>query len=106
MFDQGDTSGYKSGSEADAALVGLLLFYAAADLEQVDRLFRRSALYRDKWNRADYRRSTIRFAANGRTEFYSHFVAPQAEVIAEQDEEPVAKSPTSTLTSANQRTRG
>jgi DNA-binding MarR family transcriptional regulator len=63
-----------SQSEADAALVGLLIFYTGDDREQIDRLFRRSALCREKWTtRPDYRKRTIRKALEGRDEsdFYS-----------------------------------
>jgi len=56
---RGDTSGYPSHSEADLALVSHLAFWTGRDPERIDRLFRQSALYRDKWNRADYRGRTI-----------------------------------------------
>jgi primase-polymerase (primpol)-like protein len=50
LFDRGNTAGYPSASEADAALCGILKFYTQ-DHNQIDRLFRRSALYRpDKWD--------------------------------------------------------
>jgi hypothetical protein len=42
--------GYHSQSEADAALCTLLAFWADKDNSRIDRLFRRSALYRPKWN--------------------------------------------------------
>jgi putative DNA primase/helicase len=45
----GDTSGYPSPSEADLALCHLLAFYTQ-DRAQLDRLFRRSDLYREKWD--------------------------------------------------------
>jgi putative DNA primase/helicase len=45
----GDIRGYPSHSEADLALCGILAFYIG-DEAQLDRLFRRSALYRDKWD--------------------------------------------------------
>ncbi len=53
----GDTSDYTSSSEADQAV-------------RIDGLFRQSGLYRDKWERADYRNHTISRALDGRTEFY------------------------------------
>ncbi len=40
---------YRSQSEADLALCGLLAFYTK-DSRQLDRLFRRSGLMRPKWN--------------------------------------------------------
>jgi hypothetical protein len=45
----GDITGYPSHSEADAALCALMAFWTR-DVAQVDRLFQRSGLMRDKWN--------------------------------------------------------
>jgi putative DNA primase/helicase len=56
---RGDIDGYPSRSEADMALCGLLAFWAGGDPDRIDRLFRRSGLMRDKWERADYRGRTI-----------------------------------------------
>ncbi len=55
----GDASGYPSDSEADLALCSLLAFWCDGDADRIDRLFRLSGLYRDKWDRADYREATI-----------------------------------------------
>jgi hypothetical protein len=66
----GDMSGYDSHSEADLALCGLLAFYTGNDHGRIDRLFRRSGLTRDKWDRDDYRQRTIDKALSGNTEFY------------------------------------
>ena len=55
----GDTSGYESHSEPDLALCNKLAFYTGCDSDQMDRLFRDSGLYRDKWDRTDYRERTI-----------------------------------------------
>jgi putative DNA primase/helicase len=66
----GDTSGYGSRSEADAALCSLLAFYTGPDAARIDELFRGSGLMRGKWNRADYRDRTIALALNGRSEYY------------------------------------
>lgn len=55
----GDTSGHpgKDGkpdaSAADAALVGMLVFYTR-DAGQLDRIFRQSGLYRPKWDERHY----------------------------------------------------
>ena len=47
-------------SSADAALCQHLAFWTGKDCERIDRLFRMSALYRDKWEtRGDYRHRTI-----------------------------------------------
>lgn len=61
LYDRGDwqACGYGSQSEADAALCSLIAFRVGNDPEAIDRIFRRSALYRDKWERKDYRSATI-----------------------------------------------
>jgi putative DNA primase/helicase len=41
---------YTSQSEADIALCNLLAFYCQRDAAQMQRLFRRSGLYREKWD--------------------------------------------------------
>jgi len=41
---------YASQSEADIALCNLLAFYSRCDAEQMQRIFRRSGLYRKKWD--------------------------------------------------------
>src|SRR5215218_2884528 len=66
----GDTSGYASASEADQALCSRLAFWTGPDADRIDSLFRKSGLYRDKWEREDYRNRTISKALDGRTEFY------------------------------------
>jgi AAA domain len=68
---QGDISGYASHSEADQALVSLLAFYTQ-DVNQLDSLYRQSALCREKWiNRPDHRRRTIQRALSNLTETYT-----------------------------------
>jgi len=64
-------AGYDSHSEADLALCGLLAFWTGGDRGRIDDLFRQSGLYREKWDRDDYRERTIGKALEGRTEFYS-----------------------------------
>jgi putative DNA primase/helicase len=59
LFDESGLCGYASDSEADLALCLLLAFWTGRDVAQMDRLFRRSARMRDKWNRQDYRSRTI-----------------------------------------------
>lgn len=57
---RGDMSEYGDDhSRADQALVSILAYWCQGDLEQVDRLFRHSALMRPKWNAASYRRATL-----------------------------------------------
>ena len=66
----GDTSDYPSRSEAELALCSILAFYCGGDTEQMDRLIRRSSLYREKWERDDYRQDTLRKAVAGCSDFY------------------------------------
>ena len=46
----GDISGYKSASQADEARRCKLAFDTRKNPVQIDRIFRRSGLYRDKWD--------------------------------------------------------
>lgn len=56
----GDMSAYNNDhSSADLALCNMLAFWTGKDPQKMDEFFRKSALYRDKWNRADYRNDTI-----------------------------------------------
>jgi hypothetical protein len=71
----GDTSGYEHDdneghSEADLALCSMLAFWTGPDPERIDALFHQSGLYREKWERADYRERTIARALDGKAEFY------------------------------------
>jgi putative DNA primase/helicase len=54
----GDGTPNDGHSEADLALCRLLAFFTQ-DPQQLDRLFRQSKLYREKWERADYRDGTV-----------------------------------------------
>ena len=69
----------KSHSEADLALCSMLAFWCGGDTAQMDRLFRKSAQYRQKWERDDYREETLRKAVNGCTEFYSPTGCPGSQ---------------------------
>ncbi|CAN0620209.1 conserved protein of unknown function [Burkholderia multivorans] len=52
LFDDGDISGYTSHSEADLGLATTLSYWVD-DADQIDDIFRQSALYRpDKWDRS------------------------------------------------------
>ena len=59
-----------SHSEADQALCAVLAFWCGGDTEQMDRLFRKSKLYREKWERNDYREMTLQKALMQTKEFY------------------------------------
>lgn len=58
LFDEGDTSGYASPSEADLALCTMLAYWTDRDAERIDRLFRRSRLFRPKWDQSAGRGQT------------------------------------------------
>jgi len=62
QFDRlwsGDWSDYPSQSEADLALCSRLAFWTGGERERIDRLFRQSGLYREKWDEPHF--------ADGRT---------------------------------------
>jgi hypothetical protein len=56
---EGDFSDFESASEGDLALCAILAFWTARDVAKIDKLFRRSGLYRGKWDE--------RHGADGRT---------------------------------------
>lgn len=70
----GDITGYPSHSEADAALVSMLAFYCNGNAVQIDRLFRQSGLYRNKWDEQHgvdtYGNMTIKNAVSKMQNFY------------------------------------
>lgn len=68
----GDTSDYNTHSEADQALLTILAFWTGGDRIQMERLFSRSSLYREKWsNRKDYRIRSINEALNTVSRYYN-----------------------------------
>ena len=87
----------RSHSEADLALCHTLAFYCRGDMEQMDRLFRKSGLMRDKWDRpqsgSTYGRLTMKKAISGCTSFYAQGVQATAAEdfndISDFDDEPV-----------------
>ena len=75
---EGDWQGkYKSQSEADFALCCKLAFWSGRSEAQIDRVFRKSGLYREKWNdrhSADgttYGEQTVRSACTSTTQTYT-----------------------------------
>ena len=66
---------YASQSDADMALVSMLAFWCGNVEEQIDRIFRASGLYRDKWDRqtgdSTYGAITIRNAVSSNTAIYT-----------------------------------
>jgi len=71
----GKITQYASESEADLALSSLLAFWCGCDLEQMDRLFRKSGMMREKWDRQQsgttYGQITLQKAVSGTSKTYS-----------------------------------
>ena len=73
----GDTSDYGSHSEADLALCSRLVFWTGGEPGRIDDLFRRSGLYRPKWDERHYGdgrtygQATVEKALETATEFYA-----------------------------------
>ena len=59
LYEKGDISDYGSASEADCALCALLAFRTGNNPDRIFELIKKSALYREKWEREDYRTATI-----------------------------------------------
>jgi putative DNA primase/helicase len=97
----GDTSGHNGDdSAADLALCNKLAYYFGSDPAIIDSLFRLSGLMRKKWDRDDYRQSTIALAIEGvqRTmpSLNSRFKDPKLPEgdLNEQDHEELGNIPT------------
>jgi hypothetical protein len=71
---RGSWERYDSQSEADLALCNMLAFWTGPDPDRIDRLFRGSGLWREKWDEArgdsTYGEQTIARALDGRADFY------------------------------------
>jgi primase-polymerase (primpol)-like protein len=70
LYDVGDWSGYLSQSEAELALCSILAFWTGGDVERIDSLFRRGALFREKWEKRSYREATLAQAIAGCPTYY------------------------------------
>lgn len=74
LYD-GDTSEYKSPSEADMAFCNMLAFWCQGDLQLMDEIFRSSGLMREKWDRRQsgttYGAITLQKAIDGLSAVYS-----------------------------------
>lgn len=66
-------------SKADLALCNNLSFWFGRDKQTIDLVFRQSKLYREKWEREDYREKTLNKAISGTTKVFdpSSFYAAQ-----------------------------
>lgn len=94
----GDISDYPSNSEADLGFISILAFYCSGDREQVDRLYRQSALARSKWDEVHgnktYGEMTIDAALAGMTKFYKLVIsAPANEDFDDEMERLVVMNP-------------
>lgn len=72
-------------SRADGALAQHLAFWTGRDCERIKRIMERSALVRDKWQRADYMHRTILRAIGGQGTVYGTpkpSTAPSPEQVA------------------------
>ena len=69
FFDGADEDEDKS--EADLKLCRMLAFWTGKDEIKIDRIFKKSALFREKWERDSYRNSTIKKAIESTTKFYN-----------------------------------
>lgn len=94
LFDKGDTSDYNSDdSRADAALCSIIAFRTGNDADLIDSIFRQSALYREKWERDDYRACTIEAGIEACHGKFHHSVLPKPYFIKydpQHDEESIS----------------
>lgn len=93
LFDNGDFSSYGSQSEADCALCALIAFRVGPDPEAIDEIFRESALYREKWERDDYRTMTIEKGIEACRGNYHYSQMPHPSFIKMTDKGPVVSVP-------------
>jgi hypothetical protein len=81
LFDEGRIEGYASASEADLALCAMLAFWTGRDPERINRLFRQSMLFREKWmerrGESIYGETTVARALSGVTTFWTPRPAPR-----------------------------
>lgn len=75
---------YPSQSEADLALCSLLAFWCGKDTFQMDRIFRSSKLYRDKWDEMrgsdTYGNIQLRMAVSQCRDVYTPAFMPKSDV--------------------------
>ena len=79
----GDWSEYESRSEADLALCCILAFWTNNDPESIDRIFRKSGMYRAKWERENYRQPTIEKAIDHNDDTLAEFVQRKKRRVGE-----------------------
>ena len=81
LFDEGDFSDYGSHSEADLALCSMIAFRVGDDPDAIDQIFRQSALYREKWEREDYREETLAKGIEACNGVYHRTLMPHPDFI-------------------------
>jgi primase-polymerase (primpol)-like protein len=67
---KGDIADYPTHSHADMAFCCRLAYWTGNDAGRIDALFRQSGLYREKWEREDYRERTIARAIEQTSDTY------------------------------------
>ena len=81
LFDDGMIPDGLSQSEADASLCAMIAFRTGPDPEMIDAIFRESALYRDKWDRADYAKATIKAGIRACKGVFHHSLRIQPDFV-------------------------
>ena len=72
----GDMTAYNNDhSSADLALCNMLAFWTGKDFDKIDSLFKKSQLYREKWDRDDYKKNTIEKAIETCNDTYNPYQA-------------------------------
>ena len=89
----GDWSGYKSESEADLALCGMLAFWTGGDAARMEAMFGQSGLgRREKWlKRPDYRTATVKQAITGQSGAMLTRVTRINQITRNKQEKPGSK---------------
>ena len=92
LYVRGDKSDYgNDDSVADLALCSMIAFRTGDNPILLDKIFKKSALYRDKWDREDYKNATIRKAIDGLNGNYHISVKdhPKFVIFKGKEQEPV-----------------
>lgn len=96
----GAATGYDSASQADQALCNKLAYYLHGDAVMIDAAFRQSGLYREKWERRDYRETTIETALRGTTEYFDYSMKSTQKKSRAQTRAQTRAQSTPTVTTA------
>lgn len=104
----GDMSAYGNDhSSADMAFCKILAFWTGCDAEQMDRIFRSSALMRDKWNRGwgngTYGSHTIESAIKTQRDVYTPPVKTEKIILSVKNENNTAVKPQGDIVEFNEK---